>query len=70
MLSERRNMNAAKRFFKGALEVADQAPERVTTDGHDAYPRAIREDTVLSSGGKCHRAVVAVLRRLVLQVWR
>ena len=43
MLSEHRDMDAAKRFFKGALEIAEQAPERVTTDGHDAYPRAIRE---------------------------
>jgi putative transposase len=36
-------MTAAKAFFRGALEVAGEAPERVTTDGHDAYPRAIRE---------------------------
>ena len=25
-------------------EVAGEAPERVTTDGHDAYPWAIREE--------------------------
>ncbi len=43
MLSEHRDMEAAKRFFTGALEVAGQAPDRVTTDGHDSYPRAIRE---------------------------
>ena len=43
MLSEHPDMDAAKRFFKGALDVAVQAPERVTTDGHDSYPRAIRE---------------------------
>ena len=43
-LSETRDMAAAKAFFKGALEVAGDAPERVTTDGHDAYPRAIREE--------------------------
>ena len=43
MLSEHRDMDAAKRFFKGALEIAEQMPERVTTDGHDSYPRAIRE---------------------------
>ena len=36
-------MEAAKRFFKQAIEVAGQAPARVTTDGHDSYPRAIRE---------------------------
>ena len=43
MLSEHHDMAAAKRFFKAALEVAELAPERVTTDGHDSYPRAIRE---------------------------
>jgi len=43
MLSEHRDMDAAKRFFKGALELAEQVPERVTTDAHDSYPRAIRE---------------------------
>ncbi len=43
LLSEHRDMDSAKRFFKAALEVAEQAPERVTTDGHDSYPRAIRE---------------------------
>jgi transposase-like protein len=43
MLSEHRDMEAAKRFFKAALEIAEQTPEKVTTDGHDAYPRAIRE---------------------------
>ncbi len=35
-------MAAAKRFFKQAKEVAGCPPERVTTDGHDAYPRAVR----------------------------
>jgi len=43
MLSKKRDMDAAKRFFRQALTVAEQAPERVTTDGHDSYPRAIRE---------------------------
>ena len=43
MLSEHRDMDAAKRFFKAALEVAEETPEKVTTDGHDSYPRAIRE---------------------------
>jgi putative transposase len=42
MLSDHRDMDAATRFFRGALEIAEQAPQRVTTDGHDAYPRAIR----------------------------
>ncbi|MBA3946788.1 MAG: IS6 family transposase [Herpetosiphonaceae bacterium] len=43
MLSEKRDMDAAKRFFRRALDVAEQTPERVTTNGHDSYPRAIRE---------------------------
>jgi putative transposase len=43
LLSERRDMDAAQRFFAQALDLADHAPEQVTTDGHDAYPRAIRE---------------------------
>ena len=43
MLSETRDMEAAKRFFAQALDVVGHAPEKVTTDGHDAYPRAIRE---------------------------
>jgi transposase-like protein len=43
MLSEHRDMDVAKRFFTRTLDVAGQPPECVTTDGHDAYPRAIRE---------------------------
>jgi putative transposase len=43
MLSEKRDMKAAKRFFQQAVAVVGHAPERVTTDGHDSYPRAIRE---------------------------
>jgi putative transposase len=43
MLSERRDMAAAKRFFTLALQGVGHTPEKVTTDGHDAYPRAIRE---------------------------
>lgn len=43
LLREQRAMDAAQRFFAGALAVAGHAPEQVTTDGHDAYPRAIRE---------------------------
>jgi len=41
--AEKRDMEAAKRFFKQAVDVVGHAPERVTTDGHDSYPRAIRE---------------------------
>ncbi len=42
MLSEHRDMKAAKTFFTQAREVVGYRPTRVTTDGHDAYPRAIR----------------------------
>ncbi len=43
MLSEKRNMEAAQRFFKQAVEVVGHIPDQVTTDGHASYPRAIRE---------------------------
>jgi putative transposase len=36
MLSQHRDMEAAKRFYKGAKEVTGCVPERVTTDGHDS----------------------------------
>jgi len=42
-LSETRDMDGAKGFFTQAVETVGHAPERVTTDGHDSYPRAIRE---------------------------
>ncbi len=40
MLSETRDMDAAKLFFTRARTVVGDVPEKVTTDGHDAYPRA------------------------------
>lgn len=43
LLSEHRDMDAAQRFFAPALAVVGHPPEKVTTDGHDAYPRAIWE---------------------------
>jgi putative transposase len=43
ILSETRDMHAAQRFFRQAQVLAGQVPERVTTDGHASYPRAIRE---------------------------
>jgi transposase-like protein len=43
-LSERRDLRAARAFFNEALEIRGTAPDRVTTDGHDAYPRAIRDE--------------------------
>ncbi len=37
-------MEAAKAFFAQAYEVAEQPPQRVATDGHSSYPRAIKEE--------------------------
>ena len=42
MLSDHRDLAAAKAFFRSAKAVTGVTPDRVTTDGHDAYPRAIR----------------------------
>jgi transposase-like protein len=44
MFSEHRDMAAAKAFFRSAKAVTGVTPERVTTDGHDSYPRAIRSE--------------------------
>jgi putative transposase len=44
MLSAHRNLAAAKRFFRSAQTVTGAIPDRVTTDGHDAYSRAIRTE--------------------------
>jgi putative transposase len=51
-LSEKRDMAAAKAFFRSAKAVTGVTPAHVTTDGHDSYPRAIR--TELDAGVK-HR---------------
>ncbi len=42
MLSATRDMKAAQRFFRSARSVVGLVPDRVTTDGHNSYPRAIR----------------------------
>jgi len=44
MFSERRDMKAARAFFRSAKAVTGTTPDRVTTDGHDSYPRAIRTE--------------------------
>jgi putative transposase len=41
-LSDTRDLAAAEAFFRSAWTVTGLAPDRITTDGHDAYPRAIR----------------------------
>jgi putative transposase len=43
-LSEKRDMAAAKTFFRSAKVVTGVTPARVTTDGHDSYPRPIRTE--------------------------
>ena len=42
-LSEKRDMAAAKAFFEQAKHTTGQVPERVVSDGHTAYPRAVAE---------------------------
>ncbi|MGI4748395.1 MAG: IS6 family transposase [Janthinobacterium lividum] len=42
MLSQTRDMEAAKAFFRSAQATVGFRPDRVTTDGHGSYPRAIR----------------------------
>ena len=42
MLSEHRDMTAAKAFFRSAKATTGFRPDRVTTDGHGSYPKAIR----------------------------
>jgi putative transposase len=53
--AEKRDMEAAKRFFQQAVAVVGHAPERVTTDGHDSYPRAIRETLGSQVTHRCNR---------------
>ncbi len=61
MLSKTRAMAAAKRFFACALKAVGQAPEKVTTDGHDAYPRAVRETL---GPDVCHRTSRSMNNRI------
>ena len=42
MLSEHRDIATAKAFFRSAQATTGFRPDRVTTDGHGSYPRAIR----------------------------
>jgi putative transposase len=61
LLSATRDMAAAQRFFRSTLSVADEAPQQVTSDGHDSYPRAIRE--VLGTAVE-HRCNAFLSRRI------
>jgi putative transposase len=42
MLREHRDMAAAQAFFRSAKSATGIIPDRLTTDGHGSYPRAIR----------------------------
>src|SRR5215212_2902759 len=44
LFSEPRDMAAAQAFFRSAKAVTGITPDRVTTDGHDSYSRAIRTE--------------------------
>jgi transposase-like protein len=43
-LSETRDRAAAEAFFRSARTVTEVVPDRVTTDGHNAYPGAIKAE--------------------------
>jgi putative transposase len=55
MLSAKRNMAAAQRFFRSAQTVAGRHPEPATTDGHSSYPRAIAEVLGKRIKHRCNR---------------
>ncbi len=61
MLSQHRDMKAAKRFFRSARATMGFRPNRVTTDGHGSYPRVIR--TVLGRTAR-HRTSAYLNNRL------
>jgi len=63
MLSKTRDMDAAKRFFACALKTVGQTPEKVTTDGHDSYPRAVRETLCPDAGVRLLRLRRSLLYR-------
>lgn len=44
LFSEHRDMTAARALFRSARTVTGVTPDRVTTGGHDSYPRAIKTE--------------------------
>jgi len=54
-LSATRDMDAAQRCFRRARALAGATPAQVTTDGHDAYPRAIRATRGDGVAHRCRR---------------
>jgi putative transposase len=53
--AEKRDMEAAKRFFRQAVAVVGHTPERVTTAGHDSSPRGIHEILGREVMHRCNR---------------
>jgi transposase-like protein len=56
-LSETRDRAAAEAFFGSAQTVAGITPQRVTTDGYDAYPGTIKAEP---GKGVTHRDLAPV----------
>jgi putative transposase len=42
-LGDTRDLAAAEAFFRSAWAASGVMPDRITADGHNAYPRAIRQ---------------------------
>jgi transposase-like protein len=61
MVSEHRDMKAARTFFRSTRATVGFQPDRVTTDGHGSYPRAIC--TLLGKGVQ-HRTSAYLNNRL------
>ena len=61
LLSEHRNLAAAKALFRSARTVTGVVPDCVTTDGHDGYPAAIQSEL---SGKVLHRTSAYLNNRL------
>jgi len=55
LFREHRDMAAAQAFFCSAKAVTGITPDRVTTDGHDSYPRAIRTELGKRVRHRCGR---------------
>src|SRR3954470_18946127 len=55
LFSEHRDMVAAQAFFRSATAVTGVTPDRVATDGHDSYPRAIRTELGKDVRHRCSR---------------
>ena len=50
--SDKRDMAAAKAFFRSAKTTTGIIPDRVTTDGHTSYPRAIKTELGKTESGE------------------